>query len=149
MGNIFGKPQIFFVSYEPSPSSSPYSYGDSDDYTSDDGSYAPYGWGQFASDLCCCPWFGGYPGQEPDDSWNGAIVGIVRRKGCKNQDHWALAFRPDVDVSQLPRRLNGFRTHVPTRCRRTCPYRRRVYIVTNMSSSYDDSSMVADQDVVE
>ncbi|KAI0838028.1 hypothetical protein F5Y06DRAFT_304092 [Hypoxylon sp. FL0890] len=135
MGNIFGRPRVVYITYEYHRSSSV--HVDGDDSTSDDESYAPYGWGQFLSDMFCCPWFGRSPGTQSEDSsgWNGAVIGIQIR------DHWALAFRSGIDVSQLPRRISGFRTRIPSRCRRICTRRQRVYVFADSSS--DSGSSVA------
>ncbi|KAI2466484.1 hypothetical protein F4781DRAFT_434358 [Annulohypoxylon bovei var. microspora] len=150
MGNILGKPRVFYLAYDyeyyPSSSSSEwYYYGD--EYAGDEQSYEPYGW----ADLCCYPWFEGASAEEEDEeeetSWGGAVVGIVRRKGCTTPDHWALAFRSDIDVTQLPRRINGFRTRIPSRCKRTCSYWQPVFIFAEGSSS-DDSSLEATDFVV-
>ncbi|KAI4868062.1 hypothetical protein F4820DRAFT_445417 [Hypoxylon rubiginosum] len=141
MGNILGTPQTFYISYDWHDSSDS-SYIDSDYVSStSEESCAPYSWQQFVSDLLCCPWCGGtldYKAEEEEDfGWDGAIVGVVRRRGCRIRDHWALAFRPGFDVSQLPRRIDGFRTRIPSRCRRTCRPQ-RVYVIGGESSSDDD-----------
>ncbi|KAI1417215.1 hypothetical protein F5Y13DRAFT_185286 [Hypoxylon sp. FL1857] len=147
MGNIFGRPHVIYVTYEYYPRAAN-NHVDSDDSTSDDESYAPYGWGQFFLDLFCCPWFGGFSGTQREDpgGWNGAIIGIVRRKGCQIRDHWALAFRSGIDISQLPRRISGFRTRIPSRCRRICTRRQRIYVVRDSSS--DGGSSVATDVIV-
>ncbi|KAI1403182.1 hypothetical protein F4819DRAFT_484804 [Hypoxylon fuscum] len=148
MGNILGRPQIFYISYATPPPA--YSESDElgDDYSSTydsyDDSYAPYGWAQFIPDLCCYPWTSDYEGYD-DSAWDGAVVGVVRRKGCRNRNHWALAFRAGIDISQLPHRIRGFRTRIPSRCKRTCGDWRRVYVLTEISSSDDDSSSQATQ----
>ncbi|XXH05742.1 hypothetical protein Hte_012178 [Hypoxylon texense] len=149
MGNILGTPQTFYISYDWHDSSDS-SYVDPN-YTSSttDESCAPYGWQQFFSGLLCCPWCGGtldyreVKQPEEDLGWDGAIVGIVRRRGCRIRDHWALAFRPGLDISQLPRRIDGFRTRIPSQCRRTCGPR-RVYVIRGDSSSDDDSSVATE-----
>ncbi|KAI0848158.1 hypothetical protein F5Y00DRAFT_262793 [Daldinia vernicosa] len=93
MGNILGSQRVFYVGYEYTRSSV---HGSSDDIS--DGS------------------------QERDLSggWGGNVVGVKRRKGCITRDHWALKFRPGIDASQLPRRIKGFRTKIPSRCKENC-----------------------------
>lgn len=86
MGNILGTPQTFYISYDWHDSSDS-SYIDSDYVSStSEESCAPYSWQQFVSDLLCCPWCGGtldYKAEEEEDfGWDGAIVGVVRRRGC-------------------------------------------------------------------
>ncbi|KAI1141062.1 hypothetical protein F5Y05DRAFT_410914 [Hypoxylon sp. FL0543] len=164
MGNIFGRPRVVYVTYEryyPRPANNAEEEDDDeDDSTSDDASYAPYGWGKFLSDMCCCPWFGGSSGtrRRGSQGWNGAVIGIVRRRGCQKaaympipqahnynptqqvRDHWALAFKSSVDVSKLPRRMSGFRTRIPSRCRRTCARPQRVYVLAGSPSSSSSAS---------
>ncbi|KAI1378942.1 hypothetical protein F4677DRAFT_465232 [Hypoxylon crocopeplum] len=136
MGNIFGKPRAFYTAsvYDTSPdyNSGDYEYdGDLDYdfeldyyYTSYYDSYLPFDWSQF---LLCCPWYPSPLDEEYDEDsyWDGAIYGVVRRKACKDRDHWALAIRHDIDVSQLPRRIDGYRTRIPSRCERKCGNRQR------------------------
>ncbi|KAI1771696.1 hypothetical protein F4818DRAFT_454482 [Hypoxylon cercidicola] len=128
MGNILGTPRPFYISYDWDGSFDDYAdtnYSSSYDTSygeSYDESGAPYDWSQSFSELLCCPCCGGawdYE-QEEDSGWDAAVVGFVRRKDCRNRDHWALAFGPEVDISQLPGRIDGFRTFIPDRCRRTC-----------------------------
>ncbi|KAI2604911.1 uncharacterized protein GGS25DRAFT_524406 [Hypoxylon fragiforme] len=131
MGNILGKQRVFYISYDPSSSSSSPSSSSSttssEEEDDDDGEgvevyYTSYGWPQ---DMFWFPHQGNY-GQW-GWGWEGAVVGVARRKGCTNRDHWALAFRSNVDVSRLhlPRRINGVRTQIPNRCRETCGRHRR------------------------
>ncbi|KAI0384509.1 hypothetical protein F5Y04DRAFT_277885 [Hypomontagnella monticulosa] len=136
MGNILGR-EVYYISNVRYNGVAPIIYDNSADTGEE--YYKSYGWGQFFSDLCC--------GAEWEDSgWGGSIVGIARRRGCKNQDHWALAFSPGTDLSQLPKRIEGFRTHIPRRCRRECGRaRRRIYIYAVEDTS-DDSD--ADTDLV-
>ncbi|KAI2634746.1 hypothetical protein GGS26DRAFT_589665 [Hypomontagnella submonticulosa] len=142
MGNIFGRETYYVSNVRFHPVTPIYEYYD-DTYTGEEDYSQPYGWGQFFSDLCC--------GAEWEDSgWGGAVVGIAKRRGCQNQDHWALAFRPGTDLSQLPRRIDGFRTHIPRRCRRECGrVRRRVYVYAVEGSSDEDSSAETDLVMVE
>ncbi|KAI1206691.1 uncharacterized protein F4807DRAFT_463380 [Annulohypoxylon truncatum] len=150
MGNVLGKPQVLYITYDNkkcSPSSSYpqyyyyYYYYDDDyeyEFASDEAVYDSY-------DYDCCPWCGLYPVEQEyeaeEPSWEGAVIGIVRRKSCTDRNHWALAFRSDIDVSQLPRRINGYRTRIPSRCKRTCSYWQPVYIFTEQESPNDSGSL--------
>ncbi|KAI0147446.1 hypothetical protein GGR57DRAFT_515698 [Xylariaceae sp. FL1272] len=57
--------------------------------------------------------------------WDSDVKGIARRKGCKNNEHYALAFHPSVDVSELPDEYewNGlkWRTKLPEKCHSRTP----------------------------
>ncbi|KAK6956404.1 hypothetical protein Daesc_001681 [Daldinia eschscholtzii] len=122
MGNILGSQRVFYVGYEYYRGSTHESSHD----TSDDVVYAQYGWRQFFREL--------FGGPQPPDSgsrhgetwdeegggWGGKVVGIQRKKGCITRDHWALKFRSEIDTSQLPRRIKGFRTNIPSRCKKNC-----------------------------
>ncbi|KAI1766121.1 hypothetical protein GGR53DRAFT_464689 [Hypoxylon sp. FL1150] len=150
MGNILGNPQTFYVSYdcdnpsECNPSS----------LTSDEQILAPYAWPRFFSELMCCPWCEnnlaceGYEWDGENENevvgedwgWAGTVIGIARRRGCRNRDHWTLVFRSGVDVSQLPKRINGLRTQVPRHCGRSCGGgRRMVYVMGECISSDGDA----------
>ncbi|KAI0883981.1 uncharacterized protein GGS22DRAFT_28349 [Annulohypoxylon maeteangense] len=143
MGNILGKPQVIYITYgydySPNSSSSQhYRYGDGYEYEYKGGEqlYNCYDWD-------CCPWCGLYPVEQESQGidWEGAVIGIVRRKGCTNRNHWALAFRSDIDVSQLPRRIKGYRTRIPSRCKRTCSDWQPVYIFLEQDSSHSSGSL--------
>lgn len=116
MGNILGRPQIFYISYATPPPA--YSESDElgDDYSSTydsyDDSYAPYGWAQFIPDLCCYPWTSDYEGYD-DSAWDGAVVGVVRRKGCVRNPP-ASFFLP-LSPAFLPLLPTFMSTIVPTR----------------------------------
>ncbi|KAI6089305.1 hypothetical protein F4821DRAFT_257099 [Hypoxylon rubiginosum] len=173
MGNIFGKPQTFYVSYDWDNPSEPYIDTDPSSCSSSsscscsssnscpcpcpcpcscsDDSLAPNNRPHLFMSLLCCPWYGNTlvvdessedEDEDEDSGWDGAVVGIRIR------DHWALAFRSGVDVYQLPRRINGFRTRVPRQCRRTCGRRRVVYIIGDDSSSSEEDASEVTAEVV-
>ncbi|KAI1089512.1 hypothetical protein F5B19DRAFT_495324 [Rostrohypoxylon terebratum] len=150
MGNVLGKPQVLHITYDsksPSSDSSsiqPYYYDSDNDYEYeylDNKEFCDYYNSYDYYDRC--PWCGLIPADQvyevPD--WEDAVVGVVRRKGCTNRDHWALAFRSDIDVSQLPRRINGYRTRIPSRCKNMCSYWQPVYIFAEQESSDSGSSL--------
>ncbi|KAI0894088.1 hypothetical protein F4806DRAFT_130233 [Annulohypoxylon nitens] len=150
MGNVLGKPQVLYITTDyKSPSNSSYSlyyYYDNDyeyEYLDNREIYDYYNSYDYYD---CCPWCGLIPADQvyevPD--WEDAVIGVVRRKGCTNRDHWALAFRSDIDVSQLPRRINGYRTRIPSRCQNTCSYWQPVYIFVEQESSDGSSSLEVD-----
>ncbi|KAI1472349.1 uncharacterized protein F4812DRAFT_454166 [Daldinia caldariorum] len=123
MGNILGSQRVFYAGYE-------YHRGSADgsrSHDDDDVVYARYGWRQFLRVLLSGPAGSGgneARGQsrswEARGGWGGKVVGIQRKKGCINRDHWALKFQPGIDTSQLPRRVKGFRTKIPSRCKKNC-----------------------------
>ncbi|KAI2781340.1 hypothetical protein F4815DRAFT_444518 [Daldinia loculata] len=116
MGNILGSQRVFYVGYEYTRSP----VHDSSDDTSDDVVYAPYGWRQFFRELFGYPQNDGSQERDSSGGWRGNVVGVKRRKGCVTRDHWALKFRPGIDTTQLPRRIKGFRTKIPSRCKENC-----------------------------
>ncbi|KAI2619658.1 hypothetical protein GGR54DRAFT_123311 [Hypoxylon sp. NC1633] len=78
-------------------------------------------------DMPCCPWCEG-PFEYADDqeSWlDWATLGIFKRRGCNNRNHWTLAFRSSIDIHQLPRSISGIRTRNSSPCGRTCGGRGR------------------------
>ncbi|KAI3320848.1 hypothetical protein HD806DRAFT_547035 [Xylariaceae sp. AK1471] len=67
-----------------------------------------------------------------DGGWGGGVRGFIRRKGCKNKNHYALAFHPGIDISSYPDRLkldlrplnnnnNNVRTRLPEKCHGRTP----------------------------
>ncbi|KAI8957108.1 hypothetical protein F5Y11DRAFT_352910 [Daldinia sp. FL1419] len=120
MGNILSSCHVFYVGYEFSRVSAHGSSNDTGDDTGDDKARAPYGSRRVFPELCRCPQGDGSQDRERWGGWGGKVVGIQRRKGCKTSDHWALNLRPDIDVLRLPRRIKGFRTKIPGRCKKTC-----------------------------
>ncbi|KAI1803774.1 hypothetical protein F4811DRAFT_553561 [Daldinia bambusicola] len=125
MGNILGSQRVFYVGYEYYRGSAHDSSSDDadDNSTSDDVVYAQYGWREFLRELLLGPRGSSESRDESWGSrggWGGKIVGIQRKKGCITRDHWALKFRSGIDTSQLPRRVKGFRTKIPSRCKKNC-----------------------------
>ncbi|KAI0019727.1 hypothetical protein F4780DRAFT_780217 [Xylariomycetidae sp. FL0641] len=52
--------------------------------------------------------------------WGGDVRGLARRKGCRNPEHYVLAFQPWAEsdaAAARPDRLMGIRTRLPPRCR--------------------------------
>ncbi|KAI0172451.1 hypothetical protein GGR52DRAFT_572286 [Hypoxylon sp. FL1284] len=116
MGNVCGSRRVFYIGCgwgRPGGDGSSSDNTTASNSTSSGESGEPYGWPQLLAEMFCgC-------GASGDDS-SAVVVGMRRRKGCRIRDHWALAFRPGVDVAQLPPRIAGYRTRIPERCRRRC-----------------------------
>ncbi|KAL7621342.1 hypothetical protein AAE478_008663 [Parahypoxylon ruwenzoriense] len=158
MGNLLGRPRCYYVSYyrDPIPAdgycadsprhSDYYARGDDgndsreeeddDEYGSCSSSDDP-GPPRYLFGLSCLPMCDDRPRGETGTSWGGNVVGVARRKGCRTRDHWSLAFRPDIDASQLPPRVAGFRVQIPRElCRRTCELGQRYYVLDVGGDAY-------------